>query len=318
MKSAVAAVLLASATLIVLEAAPQQRTPFRGTSEVVAVYATVMDKTTGRLMTDLPKEAFMVFDNGKRQEITVFSNETQPITVVIMLDRSGSMMPFADIVRRAAERFVEKMQAEDKARVGDFSHQVQILPEQFTGDQKQLLWNLRTNLQSARNGPSPVWYAVDRSMTALSPEGGRRVVLMLSDGHDDPSYGQPRTTFKELQQRVVEEEMMIYAVGVPASLQNNWGVTFNRSSPMIGMKFQPPDPDLRKIAEQSGGGYFELDWRDDLDATFERVADELHRQYLLGFVPAALDGKTHTIDVRVNNRDAKVRARKNYLATTKR
>jgi VWFA-related protein len=210
------------------------------------------------------------------------------------------------------------MQAEDKARVGDFSHQVQILPEQFTGDQKQLLWNLRTNLQSARNGPSPVWYAVDRSMTALSPEGGRRVVLMLSDGHDDPSYGQPRTTFKELQQRVVEEEMMIYAVGVPASLQNNWGVTFNRISPMIGMKFQPPDPDLRKIAEQSGGGYFELDWRDDLDATFERVADELHRQYLLGFVPAALDGKTHTIDVRVNNRDAKVRARKNYLATTKR
>jgi VWFA-related protein len=280
----------------------------------VVVYATVMDKTSGRLMTDLTKEAFTVLDNGKRQEITVFSNETQPITVVIMLDRSGSMMPFADIVRRAAERFVEKMLPDDRARIGDFSHQVQILPEQFTGDQKQLLWNLRTNLQSARNGPSPVWWAVDRSMTALASEGGRRVVLMLSDGHDDPSYGQPRTPFKALQQRIVEEEIMVYAVGVPASLQNNWGTTFNRSSPMTGIKFQPPDPDLRKIAEQSGGGYFELDWRDDLDATFERVADELHRQYLIGFVPAALDGRTHEIEVRVNQKDVKVRARRNYLA----
>ena len=314
MKSAVAALLFASATLIGLDAAPQQRTPFRGTTEVVAVYATVTDKSSGRLLTDLPKEAFLVFDNGRRQEVTVFSNEVQPITVVIMLDRSGSMMPFADIVRQAAERFVEKMLPDDRARVGDFSHLVQIHPEQFTSDKSQLLWNLRTNMQSARNGPSPVWWSVDRSMTALASEGGRRVVLMLSDGHDDPSYGQPRTHFKDLQQRVVEDEIMIYAVGVPASMQNNWGTTFNRSSPMIGMKFQPPDPDLRKIAEQSGGGYFELDWRDDLDQTFERVADELHRQYLLGFVPAALDGRTHDIEVRVNNRDAKVRARRNYLA----
>lgn len=314
MKTVLTALLLAPATLIVAESAPQQRTPFRGTSEVVAVYATVMDKSSGRLLTDLPKEAFTVLDNGKRQEISVFSNETQPITVVIMLDRSGSMMPFADIVRQAAERFVEKMLPDDRARIGDFSHQVQILPQQFTSDPKQLLWNLRTNLQSARNGPSPVWWAVDSAMTALASEGGRRVVLMLSDGYDDPSYGQLRTKFKDLLQRVVEEEVMIYAVGVPSSQLNNWGTTFNRSSPMTGLKFSPPDPDLRKIAEQSGGGYFELDWKDDLDQAFERVADELHRQYLIGFVPGALDGRTHEIEVRVNNRDAKVRARRNYLA----
>lgn len=314
MKTVLTALLLAPATLLVAAGAPQQRTPFRGTTEVVAVYATVMDKTSGRLLTDLPKEAFTVLDNGRKQEISVFSNETQPITVVIMLDRSGSMMPFADIVRRAAERFVEKMLPEDRARVGDFSHQVQILPEEFTSDPKQLLWNLRTNLQSARNGPSPVWWAVDRSMNALTREGGRRVVLMLSDGYDDPSYGQPRTPFKTIMQRVVEEEIMVYTVGVPASLQNNWGTTFDNSAVMLGRKFHPPDPDLKKIAEQSGGGYFELDWRDDLDEAFERVADELHRQYLIGFVPATLDGRTHEIEVKVNNRDAKVRARRNYLA----
>jgi VWFA-related protein len=151
-------------------------------------------------------------------------------------------------------------------------------------------------------------------MTALANESGRRVVLMLSDGYDDPSYGQPRTKFKEILQRVVDEEIMVYTVGVPASDQNNWGTTFDASTLMIGKKFRPPDPDLKKIAEQSGGGYFELGWKEDLDEAFERVAEELHRQYLIGFVPATLDGRTHEIEVRVNNRDAKVRARRNYLA----
>jgi VWFA-related protein len=316
-KHASLALLAAAASGLTLTAAPQQRQPFRGATEVVAVYATVVDEDTGRLVTGLPKEAFTVLDNGRRQEITVFSNEIQPITVVIMLDRSGSMMPHADVVVRAAEKFVEKMLPEDKARVGDFSHQVQILPEDFTSDTRQLLWNLRTNLQSRRNGPSPVWWALDRSMTALGSEGGRRVVLAFSDGHDDPAYGQFRTTFKDLQRRVVEEEIMIYSIGVPASIPRGFQGSFGGRVLGAGMRFEPPDPDFRKIAEESGGGYFELDWKENLDEAFERVADELHRQYLLGFSPATLDGRRHEIQVRVNQRDAKVRARRYYLAGRK-
>jgi Ca-activated chloride channel homolog len=314
MKRVLAAAFLVTVSSWVTFAAPQQRTPFRGTSEVVAVYATVVDKDTGRLMTDLPKEAFQVLDNGRRQEISVFSNEIQPITVVIMLDRSGSMMPHAEVVQRAAGKFVERMLPDDKARVGDFSHKIQILPETFTSDQRQLQWNLQTNLQTARNGPSPVWWAIERAMTALTSEGGRRVVLAFSDGHDDPSYGQMRTSFKDLQRRVVEDEIMVYAIGVPASVPRNWQGQFGGTVLSGGMKFEPPDPDFRRIAEESGGGYFELDWRENLDEAFERVADELHRQYLIGFTPATMDGRKHEIEVRVNNRDAKVRARRNYQA----
>jgi VWFA-related protein len=75
-----------------------------------------------------------------------------------------------------------------------------------------------------------------------------------------------------------------------------------------------PDPGLRELATESGGGYFELHDTDELGPTFARVADELHRQYLLGYTVPEQDGKLHTIEVRVTKPGMTVRARKGYLA----
>jgi VWFA-related protein len=85
-----------------------------------------------------------------------------------------------------------------------------------------------------------------------------------------------------------------------------------------GANADKPDPGLEKLAAATGGGYFELTNTDDLASTFKRVAEELHHQYLLGFAPTALDGKTHRIDVRVKGTESVVRARKTYLAATER
>jgi hypothetical protein len=75
-----------------------------------------------------------------------------------------------------------------------------------------------------------------------------------------------------------------------------------------------PDPGLAVVAEQTGGGYTEIRFGQDLGAAFERVADELHSQYLLGFAPPKRDGKVHDLEVRVAPRGMKPRARKNYVA----
>ena len=75
-----------------------------------------------------------------------------------------------------------------------------------------------------------------------------------------------------------------------------------------------PDPGLARVAEETGGGYAEIRYGEDLGAAFARVADELHTQYLLGFAPPKRDGKVHDIDVRVTQRDLKPRARKSYVA----
>ena len=77
-----------------------------------------------------------------------------------------------------------------------------------------------------------------------------------------------------------------------------------------------PDRGLRKIAEETGGGYFELKKTDDLGPTFTRVAQELHSQYVLGFSPESLDGKVHKLEVRVKKPGMTARARKTYLAAS--
>ena len=75
-----------------------------------------------------------------------------------------------------------------------------------------------------------------------------------------------------------------------------------------------PDPGLARVAEETGGGYLEIRPGEDLGAAFGSVADELHTQYLLGFPPPKLDGKTHDLSVRLSKSGLKARARKSYVA----
>ncbi|MEO6224142.1 MAG: hypothetical protein ABIP90_12915, partial [Vicinamibacterales bacterium] len=78
-----------------------------------------------------------------------------------------------------------------------------------------------------------------------------------------------------------------------------------------------PDPGLARVAEESGGGYTEIRFGQDLAASFAAVADELHSQYALGFAPPRLDGKTHKLDVRIATGGMKARGRKSYVAPKK-
>ena len=113
----------------------QQQTPFKSGASTVSVYTTVTD-STGRLVPDLTTDDFEIYDNGKLQPITVFANEVQPITVVMMLDRSGSMRTNFRLIEAAGEAFVQRLLPADKARIGSFSTRIQVDPEGFTNDAK--------------------------------------------------------------------------------------------------------------------------------------------------------------------------------------
>src|SRR5205823_3627947 len=132
----------------------------------------------------------------KSRPITVFSNDAAPISVVVMLDRSLSMADHFDLVQEAAAEFIKKLQPGDKARIGNFSERIVISPSTFTGDHDTLLHILRNDLQSV--GPSPIWTAVDRSITSLLHEPGRKVVLLFTDGHDEPARGQVAWDLKDV------------------------------------------------------------------------------------------------------------------------
>lgn len=288
--------LAAGLPAVVLASAPRpaaQGQAFTASTRTVAIYATVTD-SGGRLVPDLAQEHFEIFDNRVPRPVTLFKRDVQPITVVVMLDTSASMTHNLKFLQVAAEQFLIRLLPEDRARVGSFSDKVVMSPV-FTSDREGLVRFLFENMRMFGN-PTHLWDALDESMTALAGETGRRVVLVFTDGEDDLSR---RRNARQVLARAEEEDFMIYAIG----LQSNF----------LGRTTRP-DRNLRRIAAETGGGYFELTRTDDLNSTFTRVADELHRQYVIGFTPQNLDGRVHELEVRTNVMGATVRARQSYVA----
>ena len=211
MRTAVSlALIFVSAGLAANEAPAPPQATFHAASRTVAVYVTVSD-TTGKLVPDLMQEDFEIYDNGKKQAITLFDSGVQPITVVMMLDRSGSMTPNFRLVRNAAEQFVGLLQPGDKARIGSFANRIQVDPRAFTNSQRDLIEILRTELQEP--GPTPLWNAVNVGITSLLHQDGRRVVLVFTDGIDHP-IGSNNISFHDVARNAEEEDVMVFAIGL--------------------------------------------------------------------------------------------------------
>jgi VWFA-related protein len=238
----------------------------------------------------------------------------------MLLDRSGSMKPNLELEVRAADTFIRGMLKEDRLRIGNFGKDIVIEPDDFTSDRDALFKVLHGDLQ--RDGPTPLWNAIDRAIDKLLLEKSRRVVLALSDGVDEPlDFSGHAKSMKDEMKRAEDNDVMIYAVGMEglSPMQSRGGasgfagrgiVPPRRNEPTM----QKPDEGMAKIAAATGGGYFELTSPGDLLGKFDRVIDELHHQYALGFAPQKLDGKLHDLTVKVNKPGYTVRARKRFLA----
>ena len=287
--------LLAAATLTL---GAQQEQTFKATTQIVSVPSTVLD-SQGRLVPNLEQDQFTILDNGKPQEITFFQNETQPFTVVVMLDYSASMTSSLDLLRAAAEQFLLRMLPQDKGQVGAFSDKIEFSGT-FTNDRDDLISALR-DLQYGN--PTRLWDAVDSSIDMLKTVDSRKVVLVFTDGDDTYS----KAGFGTVLDHAKQNEVMVYAIGLQSQYFNGQRVVRSQ-----------PDRSLRKIADETGGGYFELKKTDELAPTFTRVAQELHSLYTLGFSPATLDGKEHKLEVRMKQAGMNARARKTYIASANR
>jgi len=291
---------LASASLVVVQAlalgeVEGQEPIFRSSTRIVPVVATVLD-AQGRLVPGLEQDEFTILDNGKPVEITFFQNDVQPFTVVVMLDYSASMTANLDRLQAAAEQFVLRLLPEDKGQVGSFSDKIQFSGT-FTNDRDDLIFALE-DLQFGN--PTRLYDAVYESIAMLDDVNGRKVVLVFTDGDDTAS----RRGMGDVLERAKNDEVMIYAIGLESEFFNGQRMVRTR-----------PDRGLRRLADETGGGYFELKKTDELAPTFTRVAQELHSQYTLGFSPAVLDGKEHKLAVRMKQPGMTARARRSYVAS---
>jgi VWFA-related protein len=275
-----------------------QQPTFRSGTQFVPLFTTVTD-AQGRLVPDLDRDQFTILDNGKIQNVTVFENETQPFTGVVILDFSASMTANLDRLKQATEQFLIRMLPSDKAQVGAFSDKIQF-SGRFTNDRDDLIGAL---CDLHFGNPTRLYDAIWESIDLLEGVDGRKVVVAFTDGDDTAS----RRGLGDALDYARAREVMVYSIGLQSEFFN--GARMVRSS---------PDRGLKKLSEETGGGYFELKKSDDLGPTFTRVVQELHSLYTIGFNPTALDGKEHKLEVRMKQSGMTARARRSYIASAER
>lgn len=293
-----AALVLASLTNVSAQQPPQQQPTFKsGSATIVSLFATVSDAEK-RLVPNLTIDDFEILDNDKPQPIVVFDNSIQPITVIVMLDTSLSMTNSLQLLKDAGEQFLLRLLPADKARVGAFNDKIE-MSSRFTSNRDELISDVRD--LDYGNG-TRLWDAVGASLDELRGVEGRKVILVFTDGDDTTS----KIGLGTVTDRARDEDVMVYAIGLESE--------FFDGQRMIRTR---PDRGLRRIADETGGGYFELRKSADLAPTFTRVAQELHSQYVLGFEAKQLDGRVHKLAVKMKQPGMTARARRSYVAAKK-
>jgi Ca-activated chloride channel family protein len=277
-----------------------QEPTFRAGTRTVPIYATVTDEI-GRFVADLTRDDFEVRDDGKVQPITLFATDVQPITGIVLLDGSRSMVKALDTEIAAADHLVVRLMPGDRARVGSFADEIRLGPN-FTGDRDELAREVNDLLDLRIGASTRLWDAITQATSSFEGAEGRRVVIVFSDGDDTMSTA----SYDEALTRARRSDVMIYAVLIG-------GVERLPEERLPNRRTRPQD--LADLAIGSGGGYYFVNnVLDDMNSIATAIAEELHSQYVLGFLPAALDGKVHKLELRVKRPRLKVRARQSYLA----
>ena len=268
--------ILVAALGVAVWQAPQ----FQSRVDTVAIFPSVRDGSD-RLVTNLTKEDFEVQVDGRAVDVTTFSIEALPLSIVLLLDMSSSMTPQFLMIRESGRRFVGSLGPRDRMRIGTFGGAEVALSPLMTGDRDVLNRILSEELWPG--GSTPMWRALESGLRAVASEPQRRVIVILTDG-EDFGGSDLRSSVEKLAERT---ETMIYAVGLPGS---------GLAGP------------VRELAAESGGGQFVLRADERLQDAFDALAQALRAQYVLGFAPPVLDGRTHSLKVRLHKRNLKVTA----------
>jgi Ca-activated chloride channel family protein len=264
---------------------------FEAEVEVVNLNVSVVD-ALGHFVTGLGRPDFAVFEDGIKQQLSIFDDEELPISLVLMIDGSASMLGKLEDTRAAAARFVETLTARDVAQVTQFNDRINVLQD-FTSDQKALAASLE---RTDASGPTSLHNALYVSLKELEKEkrkGGelrRRAIIILSDGEDTSSL----VSDEQVLELAKKTEISIY----PIMLRARGG---ERDRP----KFSQATYLLNTLAQDSGGQAFQPNSLTELEDIYERISQELRTLYSVGYVSSnpRRDGKWRRIVVRVPKRD---------------
>jgi Ca-activated chloride channel homolog len=273
------------------------------TVDVVSVTAVVFDKA-GRPVRGLGTKDVQLFENGVKQEVSYFReasslgdpSERVPLSIILVLDTSGSMKPNMHFLQEAVLNFLYKLDEIDTALLVSFNESVKGSAE-FTGDTDRLE-RFVEGLQAW--GGTSLYDAIHYSLGRIKDAPGRKALVIFSDGAD---------TTSQLQ----DKDVVDYARAVEATV---YSIGFKGQG---GMMSSSPRGFLRKIATETGGQYFAPDKVGELIKVFNEISNELKNHYLLAYTPTKEpDGTWREIALKVDRPDTEVRVRKGYFSVTRR
>jgi Ca-activated chloride channel family protein len=270
--------------------------------EVINLNVSVTD-ARGRYVTDLAKNDFAVFEDGVRQELSIFNHEDIPISLVLMIDTSASMDEKLPTARAAAIRFVGTLRPQDNAQVMQFNDRTTILQD-FVADHGALDSAIG---RTEAAGPTALHNALYVALKELEKQKTqalrRRAIVLLSDGEDTASL----VSDDQVLDLARKTEINIYAISLrPRRMQDRNAVKFSQAAHL-----------LTALTQDTGGQVHFPNSLSELDAVYDRIAEELRTQYSLGYVSnnGRRDGKWRRIVVRIPAReDIQVRHKLGYFA----
>jgi Ca-activated chloride channel family protein len=270
---------------------------FRSASTELVVLPVVVTDGDGRFIGDLPRERFVIYDNGRRQDPTLFTNEDAPVSVALVIDDSGSMRGKLGQVIAAALAFARTSHPDDELFVFEFNDGVRdtLNGKSLRADERgRLEASLRTLVPEGRTA---LYDALVRSLERLeTATHARKVIVVMSDGGDNAS----RATLDDVLARARRSNVTIYTIGL----------------------FARDDPDtnpgvLKRLAEATGGDRFLPRSPGPLMQACERIAREIRSGYTIGYPPPDRDGSFHRVRVELVGPDRRrftIRTRPGYFA----
>jgi len=288
----------------------------------------VVKERGGRYLTDLRRDEFTIYEDGARQTIEYFGTTEEPFNVALLLDSSGSTADQLQQIKAAALAFLDNLRPQDRVLLVEFNDSVRILSE-LTSNREQL----RRAINDIRAGEyTQVYEAVYTAVwERLADIEGRKAVVLFTDGIDNASS---EIVQEDTLDAVIEsEDVIVYPIrfSTRADVERKIERKFNAERLTNSQKadadhqkalreldhaYREADEYLNELARLSGGVVERADEISDLKSALARIADELRKQYLLGYYPPNEKQITsRRITVKVSRPDAIVRARPGYKTT---
>ena len=300
-------------------------------TNLVTMPVSVLDRN-GRFVTGLTQRDFRIFENGKEQKVDYFQSVEQPFTVILMLDVSPSTKYKIDEIQDSAIAFIDQLRENDKIMVVAFDESTQILSP-VTSDKRIL----RNAIRQAEFGNGTSLYeSVDRVINSeLRRIQGRKAVVLFTDGVDTTSR---RANYESTIADAEETDAIIYTIRYDTQRDQVGGggasgnigvggiinILLGGKLPVGGTsgsagsspaEYRKGKQYLDELSRRSGGRNFEAMSLANLENAFLGIAEELRRQYSLGYYPETIGkkGDRRQIQIRVMKPNLVVRAKTSYI-----